>query len=91
MISCCANPDCGKPLHYLREGRIYVFDNAARNLGGGKSGAGRLEHYWLCGACIETLVLSQDGQGQIHLLPRRRAVYENDDSRAPGSWVRMVS
>ena len=26
MVNQCANPKCGKPLHYLREGRIFVFD-----------------------------------------------------------------
>ena len=26
MVNQCANPSCAKPLHYLREGRIFVFD-----------------------------------------------------------------
>ena len=26
MISHCANPQCGAPLHYLRGGRLYRFD-----------------------------------------------------------------
>ena len=26
MVNNCANSGCGKPLHYLREGRIFIFD-----------------------------------------------------------------
>ena len=26
MISHCANPECHRPLHYLRGGRVYRFD-----------------------------------------------------------------
>jgi hypothetical protein len=38
MMNHCANPQCAKPLHYLREGRIFVFDVPIRNLGGSTEG-----------------------------------------------------
>lgn len=52
MVNNCANPQCAKPLHYLREGRIFVFEVQERPMdGNGKSQGHHLEHYWLCGAC----------------------------------------
>lgn len=69
MVNNCANPSCGKPLHYLREGRIFVFDMPdPKSPKGTKSG--RLEHFWLCGTCSETLLLEQNS-GSIRLVPKR--------------------
>ncbi|HVJ06874.1 MAG TPA: hypothetical protein VM554_00670 [Acidisarcina sp.] len=73
MISNCANPKCSKPLLYLREGRIFVFDMPVPQSAGTTSGRGayRLEHFWLCGECSKTLVLQQMGDKGIRLVPRR--------------------
>jgi len=63
MLKACANPKCAKPLHYLRDGRIFVFD-AARTPGDGETNkAHRLEHFWLCGTCSETLMMEQTRSG----------------------------
>jgi hypothetical protein len=69
MMNHCANPQCAKPLHYLREGRIFVFDVPIRNLGGEGKPTRRIEHYWLCGACLQTMLLEQSTEG-IRLIPR---------------------
>lgn len=63
MVSNCANPNCGKPLHYLREGRIFVFDVSAGADGPNGKRARRLEHFWLCGACARTMVMQQSADG----------------------------
>ena len=59
----------GKPLHYLREGRIFVFDLPDPNVPvpapGGR--ARRLQHFWLCGRCSETMVMEQIGDMQIRV------------------------
>lgn len=69
MLNQCFNPDCRKPLHYLREGRVFVF--GVQESGDGEHGDGcRLEHYWLCGACALEYALAQDEQG-IHMMKRR--------------------
>ena len=63
MLKSCANPQCAKPLHYLREGRVFVFD-AIRTPGdedGNK--AHRMEHFWLCGTCSATMVLEKTRTG----------------------------
>jgi hypothetical protein len=70
MMNNCANPKCSKPLHYLREGRIFVFDVVAPVAPEGRRGH-RLEHYWLCGPCAETLQLEQTSDHRIKLSPRR--------------------
>jgi hypothetical protein len=41
MVGQCANPDCRRELHYLRDGKIYAFAMSAGNAR--KS----LEHFWL--------------------------------------------
>jgi cob(I)alamin adenosyltransferase len=63
MLKSCANPQCAKPLHYLREGRVFVFD-AIRTPGDADGNrAHRLEHFWLCGTCSATMVLEKTRTG----------------------------
>ena len=62
MLDHCANPQCAKPLRYLREGRIFVFDSLSSTSDGVKR-AHRLEHYWLCGDCSKKLILEKTQQG----------------------------
>ena len=63
MVSNCANPKCAKPLHYLREGRIFVFEVPTGVEGPGGKRMRRLEHYWLCGECAQTMVVQQSVDG----------------------------
>jgi hypothetical protein len=70
MVNHCANPHCCKPLHYLREGRIYVFEvGGAPGLDGERS-ARRLEHFWLCGSCSESFSLEHSVELGIRIAPR---------------------
>jgi hypothetical protein len=62
MLDRCANPQCAKPLRYLREGRIFVFDSLSTSDAGSKR-AHRLEHFWLCGSCSQTLLLEKTQNG----------------------------
>ena len=74
MVNQCANPSCGKPLHYLREGRIFVFDlpdlNPPVHATGGR--ARRLQHFWLCGVCSETMVMEQTSEMEIRVAAKSR-------------------
>jgi hypothetical protein len=63
MLKSCANPQCAKPLHYLRDGRIFVFDAVSTDGDGDIRKAHRMEHFWLCGDCSKTLMLEQTGSG----------------------------
>jgi hypothetical protein len=61
MISHCANPKCAKPLHYLREGRIFAFRFPDINLERrATKSASRVGHYWLCGDCVSSFTLRQN-------------------------------
>ncbi len=83
MVNYCANPGCGKPLHYLREGRIYVFDASIATGSPGKKKERQLEHYWLCGACAQSMTMVQDAQGWVRILPRPAVLREPGDDRGP--------
>jgi hypothetical protein len=73
MVNHCANPQCCKPLHYLREGRVYVFDVTQTVSGSSERTTRRMEHFWLCGACSETYLLEQveDRTVRISARPQR--------------------
>lgn len=71
MVSHCANPKCAKPLHYLREGRIFVFDVASGEADRQGKRSRRMEHYWLCGVCAQTLAMEQAPDG-VRVIARRR-------------------
>jgi|HubBroStandDraft_6_1064221.scaffolds.fasta_scaffold1419730_2 hypothetical protein len=71
MVSHCANPKCGKPLHYLRDGRIFVFDVTAIEADENGKRSRRMEHYWLCGVCAQTMAMEQSADG-VRVVERRR-------------------
>jgi hypothetical protein len=81
MMNECFNPNCRKPLHYLREGRVFVFGVKADSEGQDGEGS-HLEHYWLCGACAQFYGLAQDGDG-VRLVKRNR-VQRSADLELPG-------
>jgi hypothetical protein len=65
MVDYCANPNCMKPLHYLREGTIYIFEVKS-----GAPGSHRLEHYWLCGDCSVAHLLERTPSKELRLVPK---------------------
>jgi hypothetical protein len=93
MVSNCANPQCAKPLHYLREGRIFVFDvNEQSNSTGEKKGH-HLEHYWLCGACSQMFLVEHQNENGIQLVPRltMRKYVVQEKAEKPSAPVVMAS
>jgi uncharacterized protein YcsI (UPF0317 family) len=69
MVNQCANPSCSNQLHYLREGRIFVFDLPDPDVPVPAPGghARRLQHFWLCGSCSQTMVMEQTSETQIRV------------------------
>jgi hypothetical protein len=76
MVSNCANPGCHRPLHYLREGRVFLFNAPASRSGKRQR---PLEHYWLCGDCAAIMTLIRDDQG-VHVIYRPALTPEPDDA-----------
>lgn len=72
MVSQCANPECGKPLHYLRDGRIFLLEFEVRAADGDLGR--RAEHFWLCGKCAAEFEVKQSGPGVevVRRFPSRR-------------------
>jgi hypothetical protein len=72
MINHCANVTCSKPLHYLREGRIFVFDvSDTRNASADGIPLRRLEHYWLCGDCSQKFLLERSAEEGVRVVARQ--------------------
>lgn len=70
MVNHCANPICHKPLHYLREGKVFRFSH--KNSSAKPGAPPRLEHYWLCGVCASEWTLASDGDSGVKMLKIRR-------------------
>jgi len=77
MVNNCANPKCGKPLHYLREGQIFVFDVPSGSVDAKGKRTRRLEHFWLCGECSQTMMMRQSTEG-IYAVVRPRSQYHRE-------------
>jgi hypothetical protein len=83
MISKCANPDCATPLQYLREGKLYrieVEQSAAASISRvaeqtKKKPARKVEHFWLCGRCSQSMDISLDENRLMRVLPKERPLY----------------
>jgi hypothetical protein len=74
MVNSCANPKCAKPLHYLREGRIFVFEAEESN---GAESVHHINHFWLCGDCSRTMRLEKTRYG-IQLVTKTLPVSRAD-------------
>ena len=71
MVSKCANPRCSAPFHYLRDGKVFQLTvnqdpKAEPKLVSGQRTAHHIEHFWLCGACAQTMTLVvEKGKGVV--------------------------
>ena len=73
MITNCANPKCGAPFRYFRDGKLFVID---RNIRSADSlpyefdtcnGTG-VQHYWLCGACCKSMSVAVGPHNEISVV-----------------------
>ncbi len=80
MISKCANPDCGAPFRYLREGKLFqLYTGSDPGLdpvpasGSSEKTSRPMEYFWLCGRCAGTLRLEfekKNGAAIVRLVAR---------------------
>ncbi len=73
MLSKCANPSCSTPLVYLREGKIFMMEQAPgpQAVDRKKVSAPRVEHFWLCGRCSAEMTLVYDPKSGVMVLPKK--------------------
>lgn len=81
MVSRCANPACSVPLRYLRDGRLFQFEVRSRTLASLEKQAPRqgnasrqIAHFWLCGHCAETLILTFDELKGVTVVPLKTMI-----------------
>jgi hypothetical protein len=72
MMDACANPGCAKTLHYLRDGRVFIFEVAGEGVGEDGKPLRRVEHRWLCGDCSPYMTMKQFSDG-IRAVARKPA------------------
>lgn len=74
MLSKCANPSCSNQLIYLREGKIFVMEHSTNPRlwpqGPIPAKTARLEHFWLCGRCSQTLTLTYDRERGVEVVAK---------------------
>lgn len=68
MVGRCANPECGIPFRYYRDGKLFRFEVSAHSTAlrvrPEAATRRRIEDFWLCGACASKMTLiSEDGLG----------------------------
>jgi len=62
MISQCLNPACKVPFLYFSDGHVFVVQK--------KTQSGIVEHFWICGDCVEKFGLRIDDTGLPILVPQ---------------------
>jgi hypothetical protein len=71
VVDYCANPKCMKPLLYLREGTVYIFETTEAEEGGSARSTHQLQHYWLCGDCSMDHRLERTPKREVRLAPKQ--------------------
>jgi hypothetical protein len=64
MVAKCANPDCGAPFLYLRQGRLFAVPRPRASVR-----ATRFEYFWLCGNCAGRMTIDSRGEGGVRPAP----------------------
>jgi hypothetical protein len=64
MVAKCANPECGAPFLYLRQGKLFAIPRPALSVR-----ATRLEYFWLCGNCSGTLTIDPLSETGVRSAP----------------------
>jgi hypothetical protein len=75
VLSKCANPVCLARFRYLHEGRIFNLETGAVSSDSNGSPTQRIEHFWLCERCAQTLTVVLDN-GVVSTRPLRLELAE---------------
>jgi hypothetical protein len=78
MVSKCANPNCSTPFQYFREGKLFQveIDGAGEirptgpQLVSSSRKTPRLEYFWLCGRCSNSMTLRLEQGKGVRAVPR---------------------
>jgi len=73
MLSKCMNPLCAARFRYLHEGRIFNIERVVSSSDAQFPPNYRVEHYWLCARCAQTLKVVLD-RGMVTTRPLHPAL-----------------
>ena len=82
MVNQCANSACSNQLHYLRDGKVFLFSRKNPSMNDSQLPQ-RLEHFWLCGTCTKKWTLSMDGDNNVQLVETKRRRFRANYELAP--------
>ena len=86
MIAKCANPECGKPFRYLRDGRLFAIPPPGKPKSPQVRRENRVKYAWLCRDCATTLtVLFETGSSETSVVPLEPTV-TGDSPSSGGFW-----
>jgi hypothetical protein len=69
MLSKCVNYACSVRFLYLHEGKLFKVDTPAPPHRAHSEAGRRIEHFWLCGRCAQTLTVVVEN-GVVTTRPR---------------------
>ena len=85
MVANCANPECGTPFRYFRDGRLFSFDLnhhfGPATVGPDVTVHRRVENFWLCGSCASRMTLITE----LGVGVRTRSLSSTEASRSVSS------
>jgi hypothetical protein len=58
MLSKCSNPDCPAVFLYLHRGKLFKLETGANP--NGSDTKRKLEYFWLCASCCQSMTLTYD-------------------------------
>jgi hypothetical protein len=75
VLSKCANPACSARFRYLHQGRIFKVETGAALSGRNGSSNRKIEHFWLCEGCAQTLEVAVEN-GAVTTRPQQPQLAE---------------
>jgi hypothetical protein len=78
VVGRCANPECGVPFLYFRDGKLFRFDLSAYSTPVRSQPDGathrRIEDFWLCGSCAQKMTLVSEDLAGVRTRPSPHSI-----------------
>ena len=77
----CCNPECKEPFDH-RQGRLIRFSGTSGNGNSSEVRQPSVQHYWLCGRCVQLFVFDFNSGVSLRIRPRSPESLEEQKFRA---------
>ena len=85
MLAKCANPSCSASFRNLQEGRLFRLEadpEPAPSANSYASSQSRVEYFWLCGPCSESMALGLGQDGTVVTVSLPDSAHRNPEDFA---------